>query len=313
MKDEQQEMQEISINPMWEGEPSSALSVDETLWDFDQLKIPSLWAKYGVMGENVNAYVIDSGVDLDHSLFAHSPVEHLSFLGSDTDPKDYNGHGTWCCGKIGANGVGIAPKCKMTSLRTLDARGSGYNHYSTSALNYINSQPDPHIVNMSLGSFYYSASQDAICKELYDRGCIVVAAAGNENTERLSYPAGYDSVMAVAAIDSGSKRAWFSNYGKHIVVSAPGVSCYSTYLNGQFRKLQGTSMASPTAAGLLTLGASYILKCNPDIERVTMRDILIESLTKTAIDLGAEGQDNFYGFGGIQGDKFMEEIALRMS
>lgn len=312
MKDENLEVEPMSADPMWEGEPITTLSVGEILWDFDQLKVPKLWAKYGVMGQNVNTYVIDSGVDPRHHLFAHSPVKALSFLGSDTDPKDYNGHGTWVCGKIGANGVGIAPKCKMTSLRTLDANGSGYTHYSTAALAWIASQPDPHIVNMSLGSSHRSPHQDAICKALYDKGCIIVAAAGNENTGSKSYPAAYESVMAIGATDSSSDRAWFSNYGKHIVVSAPGVACYSTYLNGNFRKLQGTSMASPTVAGLLTLGASYLLKRNPSIGRATMRDILIESLTKTAIDLGTKGHDVYYGFGGIQGEQFMAELALRM-
>lgn len=298
--------------PIWDGEPTSALSVGETLWDFDQLKVPSLWAKYGVMGEGVNVYVIDSGLDASHNLFAHSPTKSVSFLGSDPDPKDYNGHGTWCCGKIGANGVGIAPKCKLTSLRTLDAQGSGYTHWSTSALEWIANQPDPHIVNMSLGSSYNSSAQNAVCQELWDRGCLVIAAAGNENTSDRSYPAAYTSVLAVAAIDSSSNRAWFSNYGQHIVVAAPGVSCYSTYTNGTFRKLQGTSMASPTVAGLLTLGASYLMKLNPSIGRATMRDLLVECLTSTALDLGQAGYDQYYGFGGIQGDKFMAELARRM-
>jgi subtilisin family serine protease len=301
--------QKITAMPVWDGPAVSGMeSVGNNLWDFDKLKIPSLWAKYRVKGDNVNAYVIDSGVDNSHHLFAHSPLKSVSFLGNDPDPKDYNGHGTWVCGKIGANGVGIAPKCRLTSLRTLDANGSGYSYYTTDALKWIANQPDPHIVNMSLGSSYNSVAQGEICQELYDRGCLVIAAAGNENTSAYSYPAAYDSVMAVAAIDSGSNRAWFSNYGNHIVVSAPGVSCYSTYLNGTFRKLQGTSMASPTVAGLLTLGASYLLKLNPSMGRATMRDILVKALTNTALDLGASGHDAYYGYGGIQGDKFMAAL-----
>ena len=302
----------MGTEPIWDGPAVKNLSVGETLWDFDQLKVPSLWAKYKVMGQKVNAYVIDSGVDPKHHLFAHSPVKSVSFLGNDDDPKDYNGHGTWVCGKIGANGVGIAPKCRLTSLRTLDAQGSGYTHYTTDALRWILNQPDPHIINMSLGSSHNSAQQRDICKQLSDRGVLIVAAAGNENTDDYSYPAAYDSVMAVAAIDSSNNRAWFSNYGKHIVVAAPGVSCYSTYLNGTFRKLQGTSMASPTVAGLLALGASYLLSKNPSIGRATMRDILMESITKTALDLGHTGHDVYYGYGGIQGDKFMLELARRM-
>lgn len=304
--------EKLSALPIWDGAAVQSLSAGDTLWDFDKLKIPSLWSKYGARGENVNVYVIDSGADISHHLFAHTNCKSISFLGNDEDPKDYNGHGTWVCGKIVANGVGMAPKCRMTSLRTLDARGSGYSYYTTDALKWILNQPDPHIINMSLGSSHNDPEQEKICQQLHDRGVLIVAAAGNENTNDYSYPAAYPSVMAVGAIDSNSNRAWFSNYGKHIVVSAPGVSCYSTYLNGQFRKLQGTSMASPTVAGLLTLGASYLLKLNPSMGRGVMRDVLVEAITKSALDLGATGHDVYYGYGGIQGDKFMEELKTRM-
>jgi len=294
---------EIHIKPVW-GMEASMLSSDP-LWDFEQLRVPYLWGKYGVRGEGVNAFVIDSGVAAHHSM---SKVEGLSFLDDDSSPVDGNGHGTWCCGKIGANGVGIAPKCRLVSLRALDSDGSGYTYYTTDALRWISKQKAPHIVNMSLGSSFRSQAQASICKELWDRGCIVVAAAGNENTSDLSYPAAYEGVLAVAAINEASNRAWFSNYGKHIAVSAPGVSCYSTYLNGSYRKLQGTSMASPTVAGLLALGYSYLLK-NQSWSPIKIRDTLVKALTETAIDLGNKGKDDLYGYGGIDGERFMQAVA----
>lgn len=298
----------IGVNPIWDGPEVQGLSVNDTLWDFDLLKIPSIWSKYGVQGEKVNVYVIDSGCDPNHFAFAHSPIKSYSFLGTNNSPMDGNGHGTWCCGKIGAQGVGIAPKSRVTSLRTLDDNGSGYTRYSTNALRWIASQPDPHIVNMSLGSTHYSPAQQEICRELRDRGVLIVAAAGNENTQQNSYPAAYDGVMAVAAMDKYDQRAWFSNYGEHVAVAAPGVSCYSTYLSRNYRKLQGTSMASPTVAGLLTLGASLLLKKNPSIGRAVMRTLLVETLKETAMDLGQPGKDLYYGYGGIQGHKFMEKL-----
>ena len=299
----------ISAQPIWDGPAMSTLSVGDTLWDFDQLKVPSLWAKYGVRGQNVNVYVIDSGIDTNHHLFAHSPISAHSFMSNNSNPTDKNGHGTWVCGKIGANGVGIAPRCRMTSLRTLDDNGSGYTYWTTNALRWIAAQPDPHVVNLSLGSSHFSREQAEICKDLYSRGVLVVAAAGNEDTQANSYPAAYDGVLAVAAIDRYADRAWFSNYGDHISVAAPGVSCYSTYLSGKFRKLQGTSMASPTVAGLLTLGASYLLTKNPSIGRATMRDILTHALQSTAIDLGTVGKDIYYGVGGIDGSRFMDAVS----
>jgi len=300
-------MTDIKLSPEWDGPEIETLSENDTLWDFDQLKIPELWAKYGVSGEKVNVYVIDSGC-AHHFAFAASPVARHSFLNRNNDPGDGNGHGTWVCGKIGAQGVGLAPKCKMTSLRALDSNGSGYTYYTTNALKWIAQQPDPHIVNMSLGSTHYSKEQAELCRELADRGVLLVAAAGNENTIQDSYPAAYDGVLAVAATDVNDNRAWFSNYGDHIAVAAPGVSCYATYLNETYRKLQGTSMASPTVAGLLALGASLVLKKNPSIDRKDMQKLLTETLKETAEDLGTTGKDDYYGYGGIQGDKFMEKL-----
>ena len=298
----------IELSPPWDGPVATAAGMSENpLWDFEQIEVPHLWAKYAVDGKGVNAFVIDSGI-VPHHLFSHKPFVALSFLDDTTDPHDANGHGTWCCGKIGAKGVGIAPGCTLHSLRTLDDQGNGYTYYTTDALRWINRHPDPHIVNMSLGSTYNSVQQAKACKDLWDRGCLVIAAAGNEDTNDLSYPAAYDGVVAVAATDSLKKRAWFSNYGDHIVVSAPGVSCYSTYLNSQFRKLQGTSMASPTVAGLLALGYSWLLKNKPGWPRTEMRDHLIDCLKRTAIDLGQAGKDDFHGYGGINGPGFMAAV-----
>lgn len=308
--EQNQDNSTMSCNPDWDGPPVKSMSVGDTLWDFDQLKVPLLWSQYGVRGQNVNVYVIDSGIDINHHSFAHQgKVKAHSFLKGNTDPNDGNGHGTWCCGKIAGQGVGIAPKCNLHSLRSLDDNGSGYSYFTTAALLWIKQQPDPHIVNMSLGSFSPSSASAKACKELYDRGCIVVAAAGNEDTSQNSYPAAYDGVLAVAAYDRDQDRAWFSNYGEHIAIAAPGVSCYSTYKESAFRRLQGTSMASPTVAGLLTLGASYLLKRNRSIGRATMRDILLKALQSTAIDLGKIGKDQFYGYGGINGEGFMAAVA----
>ncbi len=291
------------IHPIWDS--VTIASIHEPLWDFEYLKLPKLWADFGVEGEGVNVYVIDTGMP-EHHAFKHTPHKMYSFI-NDKNPIDGNGHGSWCCGKISANGVGIAPKCNMTSLKGLDDEGMGYNTWINNALKFVLKEPNPHIVNMSLGGYRRDPYQEKIIDELYKKGVIVVAAAGNEDTDELSYPAAYDSALAVAAMDSRRERANFSNYGKHIVVSAPGVSCYSTYKK-DYRKLAGTSMAAPTVAGLLTLGASLLLKKYPGINTVVLRDHLTKAITDTAIDLGDKGKDQYYGFGGINAEEFMKKL-----
>jgi len=295
----------IQLDPVWSGDQVQSLASGEALWDFEQLQLLKLWQKYG-RGEEVNVYVIDSGID-DHNCMSGKKVPRFSFMDDDASGQDENGHGTWCCSKIGGRGVGIAPGCNLTSLRTLDKDGSGYTYYSTDALRWVSKQKNPHIVNMSLGSTHKSQAQATIIEELWDRGCIVVAAAGNEDTEDLSYPAAYYGALAVAAIDENRERAWFSNYGAHVTILAPGVSCYGAYLGDSFRKLAGTSMASPTVAGLLTLG--YSLCSRAMLSNVEARDLLIDTLKETAIDLGEPGKDKFYGFGGIDGPSFMQAVS----
>jgi len=294
------------VNPIWDGPSVKALQAGSPLWDFQQLGILKIWQSYS-MGQGVNAYVIDSGL-APHHLLQHKQITSLSFMTNNPSPLDGNGHGTWVCGKIGARGVGLAPECNLTSLRVLGDDGSGEISFTAKALEYVLAQPDPHIINMSLGSFYRSPKEQQLMTALVNRGVTIVAAAGNENTNQLSYPAAYAGVLAIAAINEDKARAYFSNYGDHVAVSAPGVSCYSTYKDGQFRKLQGTSMASPTVAGLLVLGMAYLLKKNPKIDRKIMRALVIDALLKTANDLGTAGKDQYYGYGEINGLKFMEKL-----
>ena len=302
----------FKIKPQWDGDPISTLSLNETLWDFDLLKILSLWSKYGVQGEGINVHIVDTGIDSSHISFDRKTITAKSFIPEESTSEDKNGHGTWCCGKIGGFGIGIAPSCNIYSSKVLDANGEGSDEDIIKALRWVNSQSKPHIVNMSLGGTEYNKEQEDICNSLYKKGCIIVAAAGNDDTDQKSYPAAFTNVLAIAAYDFRKQRAYFSNYGEYIMVAAPGVACYSSFPSNSYRKLSGTSMASPTVVGLLTLGLSYILKTKPSIPATRARDLAIAALKSTAIDLGIKGKDEYYGFGGINGEGFMLYISKNL-
>lgn len=297
------------ISPIWEG--AAVPKVDGTLYDFEYLHLLKLWTQYGIRGQGVNVYVIDSGVDTSHPSFIHhgSSLVSASFLGGQTSGVDGNGHGTWVCGKIGGQGIGIAPRCKLHSLRTLDDAGTGSAEFTTAALKWVLKQEDAHLVNMSLGSFQPSAEQEKILDQLRKAGVLVVAAAGNANTNQPFYPAYYEGLLAVSAIDRREVKAEFSNYGGHIDISAPGVACYGPYLKGTFRKLSGTSMATPIVTGLLTLGLSYLKIRHPDMARIDLRDAALQALLSSAKDLGPAGRDVFFGFGGLNGPAFFDLLS----
>ena len=113
------------------------------------------------------------------------------------------------------------------------------------------------IINCSWGGTSSSVTGQNIINYAVQSGAIVVAAAGNDNTEVKFYPASYEGVVSVAATRDNDLKASFSNYGTSITVSAPGSNIYSTLPGGDYGYLSGTSMASPLVAGLLGLMRSF--------------------------------------------------------
>lgn len=293
----------------WAGEPEVRPTVKTMLWDFTACGIPYVWSHYGARGDNVNVFVLDTGIDQYHPAFTDKKITAKSFVSGASAIQDGCGHGTWVCGKIVGGGIGLSPNCNLYSLRVLDDSGTGSNAFTNKALEWIlNQNVFPHVINMSLGGPNKNSQQEKLLWQLYRKGSIIVVASGNEGSDDdRFYPAAYDGVLAVGAVDKQKTRAEFSNYGANIAVCAPGVACYSAYPGSGFRLLQGTSMASPTVAGLITLGLSYALSKGLDAN-AELRDKIISSLETSAQDLGVKGRDPYYGFGCIDGRGFFEKL-----
>jgi len=302
--------------PSWAGAPEAAKSaVKDTLWDFNACGLPYVWSHYGIRGEGVNVFVLDTGIDNHHPVFksGESRITAKSFVSGVPSPQDGAGHGTWVCGKIAGAGIGLAPHCNLYSLRVLDDSGTGRAEFTNKALEWILKQENlfPHVINMSLGSSKKNVKQEKLLWQLYKKGAAIVVASGNDGDDEKFYPAAYSGVLAVGAVDKNRTKAEFSNYGANLAVCAPGVACYSAYMGGGFRLLQGTSMAAPTVAGLLTLGYSYAFSKN-EFPGSKLRDKIIAALEASAQDLGDQGKDPFYGFGCIDGRGFFEKLNLSL-
>ncbi|MDU5949846.1 MAG: S8 family serine peptidase, partial [Paenibacillus macerans] len=147
------------------------------------------------------------------------------------------------------------------------------------------------VINMSLGNYADAQFLHEAIKYAYNHDVVLIAATGNDNTERPGYPAAYPEVLSVSATDFNLKKASFSNYGDYIDVMAPGESIASTYPDNQYAALSGTSMASPHVAAL----AALIRSINPDLKNTEVMDII----RKNVIDLGDAGRDKYYGYGQI--------------
>lgn len=222
-------------------------------------------------GENFQdktVWIIDTGVDLDHPDLNVDKVRSLSFLSGQTSADDNNGHGTHVAGIIGAINnnigvVGVASGVKLVALKVLDQLGAGTLSGVVAAVAYVSQNGKAgDVVNMSLGLEGISATLDREVKAAADKGILFAIAAGNDGKLANNFSPGrvnHANVFTVSAVDSTGKFASFSNYGNDAVdVAAYGVRIFSTYMNGRYATLSGTSMAAPHVAGLLLIKGKNI-------------------------------------------------------
>lgn len=222
----------------------------------------------GVSGSAGTAWIIDTGIDLDHPDLNVDLGRSRSFLGGidANNPDDGNGHGTHVAGTIAAidnliGVIGVAAGAKVVAVRVLDSRGSGSYSGVMAGVDYVgaygNGNPGD-VANMSLGGSFSKALNDAVIKASNDSKVIFCIAAGNDGKDANNYsPASANGtyVRTVSASDSGDNFAYFSNYGNPpIDWCAPGVSIKSTWKGGGYNTISGTSMATPHVAGVLLLG-----------------------------------------------------------
>lgn len=188
--------------------------------------------------------------------------------------------------------IGVAPKAHLYPVKVLGDDGSGSIQSIVQGIDWaIQNQMD--IISMSLGcSVDPGPMLHNAVKRARAAGIIIVAASGNENTG-VGWPAAYDEVIAVGALDQTFGRAGFSNFGQELDVIAPGTDILSTYLNGSYAKLSGTSMATPVVAGVIALIQSF---CRKQGVQATPERIM-QLIQERSVDLGTDGHDHNFGNG----------------
>ncbi|TFH05189.1 MAG: PKD domain-containing protein [Methanosarcina sp.] len=276
----------------------------------------------GVAYENYGPYIV--APDLANTYF----VQGKDFVNSDDHANDDNGHGTHVTGTIAQrtnNGIGVAGvayNCKIMPVKVLNNEGSGNLDDLTDGI-YFATDNGADVISMSLGfppEVYPGVVLDNALEYAYQKGVIVVAAAGNDGTGTVSYPAAYENCIAVGATRYDGNRAYYSNYGYALGVMAPGGDM-TVDQNGDGHKdgilqntfnpttkdpadfsywfFQGTSMATPHVSGVAALLISEGAN-GPDEVRAAIQD--------TATDLGTSGWDNYYGYGLVNATAALEYI-----
>lgn len=261
-----------------------------------------LFAKEG--GEGVDAYVIDTGCNVDHVDFDGRVKWGKTIPLGDAD-EDGNGHGTHCSGTIAGTKYGVAKKANVYALKVLRSNGSGSMSDVVKGVEFaVNSHLEQakaakdgkrkgfkgSVANMSLGGGKTSAL-DAAVNAAVDAGIHFAVAAGNDNSDACKYsPAAASNPLTVGASALDDSRAYFSNYGKCTDIFAPGLNILSTWIGSKsaVNVISGTSMASPHICGLL----AYYLSLQPAVDSefaVTplspkkLKDDIISIATKGAL------------------------------
>lgn len=290
------------------------------------LRLPQAWDVS--RGKGVIVAIVDTGVDLGHPDLRENLVSGISFVNQveveDWDnpgqtmlepfpnkgPMDDHGHGTHVAGTVAAamNGIGVvgaAPNAKIMPVKVLSHTRSGFGSDVAAGIVWA-VEHGAKVINLSLGVYGGSKPVERAVRYALAKGAVVVAAMGNDREDAYleygihpSYPAALPGVIAVGATDDRDQVASFSNAGKWISVSAPGVDILSTTptyevsdpLPYEYGSMSGTSMATPYVAGV----AALLLSLYPQMTPAQVK----ARLESTADDVGVPGFDSYTGHGRI--------------
>ncbi|MDB5909130.1 MAG: peptidase [Massilia sp.] len=228
-------------------------------WHLSKIGATTAWDT--TQGAGVTIAILDSGVDASHPDLAPNLVPGYNVYGSNTDTSDVCGHGTAVAGSAAArtnNGIGVAGvagQAKIMPIRVayVDAASGGCYAYTSTIASGITYAADhgARIANVSYGPLAGSATIQSAAQYMQSKGGLVFVSAGNNGVDENITPT--TTLIAVSATDSNDAKASWSSYGSFVSIAAPGVGIWTTSKGGIYQGWNGTSFASPVAAGVAAL------------------------------------------------------------
>ncbi|MBB6448589.1 major intracellular serine protease [Geomicrobium halophilum] len=277
----------------------------------EMVEAPTLWES-GEEGEGQVVAVIDTGCQMDHPDLQERIIGGRNFTtdynGDETNYSDNNGHGTHVAGTVAAtqtgNGVlGVAPRADLFILKALSGDGSGQMEWIIESIRYAVDWRGPNderirVITMSLGGPEDIEQLHEVIQYAVEQEISVVCAAGNEgdgeeSTDEFAYPAAYNEVIAVGAVNFDLEITEFTNTNDEIDLVAPGVNILSTYINGEYAELTGTSMSTPHVAGGV---AMLINLAERDFNRSLSEAEIYAQLIRRTTPIGYTNQAEGSGF-----------------
>jgi subtilisin family serine protease len=299
------------------GLPAAALGADplrSRQWNLDMVQSDQVHSF--ATGAGAVVAVVDSGVMAGHPDLQGRLRAGYDFVQNDSIPQDENGHGTHVSGIVAANtdnAIGIAsvaPGATILPVRVLDANGSGDSTTVAKGIDWAVAH-GANVIHLSLGSDLPAIvsddpSFDATIDNALDRGVIVVAAAGNSGLPVCDQPSGQGRLLCVGSVDKRRNRSYFSNFGNGLGLVAPGGSglpfqdedVLSTWNDGGYMEVAGTSQATPHVSGVAALLVSKGVRGQAAVRRIL----------DSATDVGPPGPDAEFGAGIVNASRALDGL-----
>ena len=266
-------------------------------WHLAKIGATTAWDT--TQGAGVTIAILDSGVDGSHPDLVGNLVPGYNVSGNNSDTSDVCGHGTAVAGSAAARtnnaiGVaGVAGQAKIMPLRVADYNSAtgGCSAYLSTIAAGITYAADhgARIANVSYGPLAGSSTIQSAAQYMKSKGGLVFVSAGNNGIDENITPT--TSLIAVSASDSSDNKASWSSYGSFVSIAAPGAGIWTTSKGGTYGGWNGTSFASPVAAGV----AALMMAAAPALDGAAIE----KAMFSTAVDLGAAGRDPYFGYGRV--------------
>ena len=248
-------------------------------------------------GQGITIALLDTGVSI-HRALESSTISQIGLIDDEnTEGSEYQGHGTAIASLlVGDNGIGIAPSAELLSIQVMDSDGIGDSFtLAEGILQAVDSGAT--IISMSLGGYGYTSVLENAVDYAVANNVILVASAGNDGMNAAPYPARFENVIGVAAIDAESQRPEFSNYSSSIDVAAPGVEVLAAWGEEEWIRFSGTSAAVPFVTGGIAATMSLDKQLSPQEAA--------EAILTYSNDTTAPGKDLETGAGSLNMDRVL--------
>lgn len=241
--------------------------IDWGLWSINAPHMRNFTA-----GEGVKILLIDTGIDEDHPELKHAFKLGYNFFERSNNVEDEEGHGTHVAGLLVGKTTGVAPEAELTVVKVLNDEGKGSYGSVMDGITYaINYDFDIICMSLGVGGDLPVMMRERIA-QAHQKGIVMVCATGNQGANEALSPARLDEVIAVGGLNEQMEVASFTNGGYDVL--APAMNILSTYKDGKYARMTGTSMASPLVAGGIALLISYYRKKGVELSPTEIKEML---------------------------------------